>query len=134
MFCRPVIKFMLLSCILFVGVGGLLAPAQAQKDAPEGNITLSDSTNRKTKLIHMVKPAYPVEAKKKGIEGLVRIDVFVNTKGEVTKATVVSGPEELRESALTAVRQWRYQSLDVEFKVTVDVNYQLPKKAESPKS
>jgi hypothetical protein len=39
----------------------------------------------------------------------------------------------LREAALAAVRQWRYEPLEVEFKVTVDVNYQLPKKKEASK-
>jgi len=128
------VKFIVLSCILSAGVGWSLALAQAPKGAPEANVTLSDSSHKKTQIVHMVKPAYPVEAKKKGIEGLVRIDLTVNTKGEVTKATVVSGPEELREAAVTAVRQWRYKPLDVDFKVTVDVNYQLSTKKESPKS
>ena len=57
-----------------------------------------------------------------------------NTKGEVTKATVVSGPEELREATVIAVRQWRYKPLDTDFIVTVDVNYKLPAKKEAPKS
>ena len=127
-------KYIVLSCVLFVGVGWSLTLAQESKDAPEANVTLSDSSHRKTQIVHMVHPVYPVEAKKKGIEGLVRIDLTVNTKGEVIKATVVSGPEELREAAVTAVRQWRYKPLDADFIVTVDVNYKLPAKKEAPKS
>jgi TonB family protein len=127
-------KFIALSCLLFVLAASLLIFAQSSKDVPEGNVTLSDSPSKRATLVHMVKPDYPVEAKQKGIEGLVKIDLIVNAKGEVTKTTVVSGPEELREAALTAVRQWRYKSLDVDFKVTVDVNYQLSKKKEAPKS
>jgi len=134
MLFRRYAKFIVLSCVLFVGVGWSLALAQESKDAPEANVTLSDSSHRKTQIVHMVHPAYPVEAKKNGIEGLVRIDLTVNTKGEVIKATVVSGPEELREAAVTAVRQWRYKPLDADFIVTVDVNYKLPAKKEAPKS
>lgn len=125
-------KYIVLSCVLFLGWS--LALAQESKELPEGNVTLSDSSHKKTQLVHMVNPAYPPEAKKKGIEGLVRIDLTVNTKGEVTKATVVSGPEELREAAVTAVRQWRYKPLDADFIVTVDVNYKLGKKPDTPKS
>jgi TonB family protein len=115
-------------------VGWSLALAQESKDLPEASVTLSDSSHKKTQIVHMVKPVYPPEVKKKGIEGLVKIDLTVNTKGEVTKATVVSGPEELREAAVTAVRQWRYKPLDADFIVTVDVNFTLSKKPETPKS
>ncbi|MFB3921116.1 MAG: energy transducer TonB [Terriglobia bacterium] len=127
-------KYIVLSFVLLVGMGGMLALAQESKDLPEASVTLSDSSHKKTQIVHMVKPAYPPEAKKKGIEGLVKIDVTVNTKGEVIKTKVVSGPEELREAALTAVRQWRYKPLDADFIVTVDVNYQLAKKPATPKS
>lgn len=127
-------KYIVISCVLFVGVGWSPALAQESKDVPEATVTLSDSSHKRTQIVHMVHPAYPVEAKKKGIEGLVRIDLTVNTKGEVTKATVVSGPEELREATVIAVRQWRYKPLDTDFIVTVDVNYKLPAKKEAPKS
>lgn len=125
-------KYIVLSCILFVGVGWALA--QESKDLPEANVTFSHSSHKKTQIVHMVKPAYPPEMKKKGIEGLVKIDLTVSAKGEVTKATVVSGPEELREAAVTAVRQWRYKPLDTDFIVTVDVNFTLSKKPETLKS
>ena len=79
----------------------------------------------KPKIVHMVKPDYPPEAKKKGIEGQVRINVVVNTKGEVSETEVLSGPEELRASTVEAVRQWRYEPVGVDFKATIDVNYKL---------
>ena len=125
-------KYIVISCVLFVGWS--LALGQESKDLPEASVTLSDSSHKKTQIVHMVKPAYPPEVKKKSIKGLVKIDLTVNTKGEVTKATVVSGPEELREAAVTAVRQWRYKPLDVDFIVTVDVNFTLSKKPAAPKS
>jgi TonB family protein len=128
------VKYIVLSCILIVGLGGLLALAQESKDLPEASVTLADSSHKKTQIVHMVNPAYPPEAKKKGIEGLVKIDLTVNTKGEVTKATVISGPGKLREAALAAVRQWRYKPLDADFIVTVDVNYKLGRKPETSKS
>ena len=56
------------------------------------------------------------------------------SKGEVTKATVVRGPEELREAAVAAVQQWHYKPLEADFIVTVDVNYKLRAKKEAPKS
>ncbi len=111
-----------------------ILPDAAWTPAPgkeaEGAITISQDVKKvdskvKPKIIHLVKPVYPPDAKKKGIEGLIRINAVVNTQGEVAETEVVSGPEELRGSALEAVRQWRYEPLGVDFKVTIDVNYKL---------
>lgn len=40
--------------------------------------------------------------------GTVVLDASLNSKGEVTDARVVSGPDELRKSALQSVLQWHY--------------------------
>jgi len=40
--------------------------------------------------------------------GTVVLDASLNSKGEVTDARVVSGPDELRRSALQSVLQWHY--------------------------
>ncbi len=42
------------------------------------------------------------------ITGTVVLDASLNSKGEVTDARVVSGPDELRRSALQSVLQWHY--------------------------
>jgi TonB family protein len=41
--------------------------------------------------------------------GVVTVQATLDTKGDVTDATVVSGPEELRKEALTSILQWHYQ-------------------------
>jgi TonB family protein len=40
--------------------------------------------------------------------GTIVLDASLNSKGEVTDARVVSGPDELRRSALQSVLQWHY--------------------------
>ncbi len=109
-------------------VAAAAVPALAKE--AEGAITISQDVKKvdskvKPKIVHMVKPVYPPEAKKKGIEGQVRLNVVVNTKGEVTETEVLSGPEELRPSTVEAVKQWRYEPLGKDFKATIDVNYKL---------
>ncbi len=42
--------------------------------------------------------------------GTVVLDAVLNAKGEVTDARVVSGPDELRKSALSSVLQWHYST------------------------
>jgi TonB family protein len=41
--------------------------------------------------------------------GMVTIDASLDTKGEVSDARVLSGPEELRKEALASVLQWHFQ-------------------------
>lgn len=50
--------------------------------------------------------------------GTVVLDASLNSKGEVTDARVVSGPDELRRSALQSVLQWHY-SMDAGASPTV---------------
>jgi len=61
------------------------------------------------KLISSVLPDYPNQAKIQRISGDVIIDVTIDGTGKVTKMQVVSGPMILREAALRAVGQWKYQ-------------------------
>jgi TonB family protein len=80
------------------------------------------------RVVSQPRPVYPPEAKAKGIEGSVYLDVTVNTKGEVTNVEVLSGPELLTEAAVQAVRQWRYQPFEYEVVGTVHVNFVLARK------
>lgn len=77
-------------------------------------------------------PVYPPEAKKARIQGTVLIDVVISKDGSVLSPEVTSGPKELRESALDAVRQWKYKPFllngePVEVKTTIHVVYSLKK-------
>jgi TonB family protein len=53
-------------------------------------------------------PAYPPEALRQQIQGLVELDVFVGTDGTVQSVHLVRGPAELAAVAMSAVRGWRY--------------------------
>ena len=62
-----------------------------------------------SKIIHIVQPIYPFEAKYRGVEGTVVLDVMIDETGEVREPFVVySAGAMLDKSALDAVRQWRY--------------------------
>ena len=59
------------------------------------------------KLLHRPPVVHPVGGT---AGGLVVLEASVDSKGEVTDARVVTGPEELRKPALTGVLQWHYAS------------------------
>jgi TonB family protein len=61
-------------------------------------------------LIHRVEPIYPVLMKQIGRAGQVQLRAIIGTDGSVQSLQVVSGDPGFYQSALEAVRQWRYRA------------------------
>jgi TonB family protein len=83
-------------------------------------------------LLHKVPPQYPVEAKKARIQGKVVLEAIIGKDGVVENLKALSGPTELQQSALDAVKQWTYKPFllngnPVEVVTTVNVIYTLGK-------
>lgn len=83
-------------------------------------------------VISKVTPVYPPEAKKARIQGKVLLDAVIGKDGHVLNLKAVSGPNELQQSSLDAVRQWIYKPYlvngePVEVKTTISVVYSLRK-------
>jgi TonB family protein len=82
-------------------------------------------------LIRKVQPVYPSAAKVDHIQGAVEIDAVISKDGLPVELRVVSSPDDsLSESALEAVRQWRYRPTllngqPVEIETRIMVNYTL---------
>jgi len=78
-----------------------------------------------------VQPVYPPSAKAAGIQGTVEMEMVISKDGVPLDIRVVSSPDPaLTESALEAVRQWRYSSTllngePIEVVTDVIVNYTL---------
>jgi len=58
------------------------------------------------KLIKQVAPSYPSEARAKGIQGTVTLNVILRKDGSITVQSVAEGDPILSPSAIKAVRQW----------------------------
>jgi TonB family protein len=92
-------------------------------------ITVSAATMSGNLLTKAV-PQYPPGAKKAKIQGSVVLSVIIGDDGNVKNIQVVSGPDELQQSAIDAVRQWTYKPYllngqPVEVKTTVNIVYSL---------
>ena len=77
-----------------------------------------------------VRPIYPPDAMAARIQGVVVIEVSLDTEGRVRDARVLRSIPELDEAALTAVRQWEFTPSIVNGKpvpivMTVTVNFTL---------
>ena len=75
-----------------------LSPAQTVNDDP------GISVNAGAPLIHRA----PVRTPATAMTGTVVVEATLNSKGEVTDARVLSGPVELRRTAIESVLQWHY--------------------------
>ncbi len=60
-------------------------------------------------VITRVPPVYSDAARRSHALGTVVVDIFIDEKGRVTKATATSGPGILRLDAVNAVMQWRFR-------------------------
>jgi protein TonB len=81
-------------------------------------------------LIQKTTPVYPAMAKSARIAGTVVLQAIISKTGSIQGLRAVSGPLMLRQSALDAVRTWRYRpyKLDnqpVEVDTTVMVVFNL---------
>jgi TonB family protein len=81
-------------------------------------------------LLTKAVPTYPPDAKKAKIQGKVVLSVVIGKDGNVESVRALSGPQELQQSAIDAVRQWTYKPYllngdAVEVKTTINVIYQL---------
>lgn len=84
-------------------------------------------------IIKKVVPKYPLEAKKARIEGKVVLNAVIGKDGRVLNLKVDSGPKELRQSALDAVKQWQYKPYlfngqPIEVATKINITYTLEKK------
>lgn len=102
------------------------APSKAPKQLSVSADVMAEN------LLNKVMPQYPAAAKKARIQGTVVLSALIGKDGNVQSLRVLSGPAELQQSSLDAVRQWTYKPYllngdPIEVKTTVNVVYSLGK-------
>jgi periplasmic protein TonB len=93
-------------------VGGALPAMVGSSNAlpppPPGAPARVGGTVTAPKLTTSIQPVYPPAAKQAKVEGDVVVHAIIDSEGNVSKATVISGPALLRDAALSAVKHWKY--------------------------
>jgi protein TonB len=89
--------------LLFVGG----SYAQQAKQDPTRATAAPDSAHPR-KMIHRVPPIFPLEAREKGIGGMVVVAVEVDKEGNVTGAKIVEGDKIFWDACLSAVKESKY--------------------------
>lgn len=82
-------------------------PPQVMTDAKPKRVTMTHIDP--ALLIHRVEPVYPTLPRQMGRGGRVELRAIVATDGTIQSLQVVSGDPLFIQSALDAVRQWRYR-------------------------
>jgi TonB family protein len=81
----------------------------------------TDSSDRR--IIARVEPEYPETLKRLYIGGIVRIKVTVDPSGKVETTELLGGSPILGQSAMRAVKQWRYAQAPSKQSVTVQLEF-----------
>ena len=63
---------------------------------------------------HRVDPDYPAAARPANLQGVIVLDVIVGRDGSVVNVHALNGPEILAQSAMDALRWWRFQPYRVD--------------------
>jgi TonB family protein len=112
------------------GSAALSGVLSAKATVPEfaGAISQGVSGGR---LLHHVTPVYPAQAKSMRVEGRVVLSAMVSEDGRVGQLRVVEGPAVLADSAVEAVKHWRYEPFLLDGKAikretTITIDFKLP--------
>jgi len=105
-------------------------PARPPQPAADPEPVRQPSGLQEAVLIKRVEPTYPAVARQLHIEGTVQVQAAIDKDGLPHELKAVSGNSRLTESALSAVRQWRFKpaQLDgqaVEASIIINVQFRL---------
>ncbi|HMD41783.1 MAG TPA: energy transducer TonB [Candidatus Acidoferrum sp.] len=112
-----------------INTSTLVAPLAPKDNRPKAPVRVGGRI-REPKLVYRVDPTYPILARQTHMQGVVIIDAVVDEQGNVVEAKVRSGPPLLIQSAIDALRQWRYEPTylndqPVSVQLTVTVSFLL---------
>lgn len=90
------------------GIPGMVKPVAAPATRPKGPVRVGGRV-RRPQVIKQVTPRYPPLARDAHIVGEVVIDAVLDEHGNVTEMKVLSGPPLFYNSAMEALREWKYE-------------------------
>jgi TonB family protein len=108
---------------------GLAGAPPPPPPPPEAPVRVGGSVKPPAK-IRDVNPVYPEEARAARVQGVVILEIVVDTLGQVSSARVLRGIPLLENAAVDAVRQWLFEpthlnGVPVPIIMTVTVNFTL---------
>lgn len=90
------------------GTGAVPQPIAPKEKGPRAPVRVGGRV-KEPRLITRVDPRYPPLAVQTHLQGTVIVEAIIDEHGDVVEVKVVSGPPLLIQSALDAVRRWKYE-------------------------
>jgi TonB family protein len=75
------------------------------------------------KLLEYPNPEYPAIARQMSLHGTVRLRVWVTPQGSVRKVEYIGGHPLLAESAVTAVKNWKFEPASRETTELLEIKF-----------
>jgi TonB family protein len=105
-------------------VGGLIVFLAVCAAPFTGIITSLAQDHAERKAIDKVAPVYPELAKRMHVAGVVKLEVVVRANGNVKSTRVVGGNPVLIQSAMDAVRKWKFEAAPDETTGIVELTFE----------
>jgi TonB family protein len=86
-----------------------------------GNVSAGDRPDRT--VVHREEPEYPEMAKDMNLHGSVKLRVWIKPDGTVRRLEYIGGHPLLAESALKAVKAWKYTTATKESTSVVELKF-----------
>jgi len=89
-------------------------------------ILLASSANaadHERKVVRHEEPEYPPIAARMNLHGTVKLKIWINPDGTVRRLEYIGGHPLLAESALKAVKSWKYEPINSESTTVVELKF-----------
>ena len=83
----------------------------------------ASAADQERKVVRREEPEYPTLAAKMSLHGNVKLKIWINPDGTVRRLEYIGGHPLLAESALKAVKTWKYQSAAKESTTVVEMKF-----------
>jgi TonB family protein len=120
---------------LQVGVNSM---SQTPNGLPQIDLMISSTPQRikvggaveAASILRKVAPTYPPAAKAAGIQGVVHLAAVIAKDGTIQELNALSGPAELVQASMDAVKQWTYRPTllngnPTQVETTIDITFTL---------
>jgi TonB family protein len=86
-------------------------------------VSSANAADQERKVVSNDEPEYPPIAAKMNLHGTVRLKIWINPDGTVRRLEYVGGHPLLAESALKAVKGWKYEPSSRESTTVVELKF-----------
>jgi TonB family protein len=86
-------------------------------------VSSASAADRERKVVRSEEPEYPPIAAKLNLHGTVKLKIWISPVGTVRRLEYIGGHPLLAESALKAVKTWKYQPAAQESTIIVALKF-----------